>query len=70
VNGVLTNAGHIDSTAEAGVVMFAIGDGSQAINTGQVTATGNGITAMIARGEKVAAVNQGTLTVLAMTVPG
>jgi hypothetical protein len=63
VNGVLTNAGHIDSTAEAGVVMFAIGDGSQAINTGQVTATGNGITAMIVRGEKVAAVNQGTLTV-------
>src|SRR5262245_61507201 len=63
VNGVLTNAGHIDSTAEAGVVMFAISDGSQAINTGQVTATGNGITAMIVRGENVAAVNQGGLTV-------
>jgi hypothetical protein len=64
VDGILINAGHIDSISDEGVVMFALGDRSQAINTGQVTATGDAITAMIVRGENVAAINSGVLTVL------
>jgi hypothetical protein len=59
--GVLTNAGHIDSTGDGGAIFFAGGTGSQAINTGQVTANGEDIAAIIVSGAGVAALNRGSL---------
>src|SRR5262249_48180068 len=63
IDGVIINAGRIDSTAAGGIVIFAFGEGSQVINTGQVIIAADGVSGMSSGPRDVHLTNWGDINV-------